>query len=95
MADLDAILEATVARPGDTLVFRVDHQMTKREFDLLMEHWESIAPQGLKAVFVTAAEMVLYRPLDREALAKALAEGFTAQEAIDIVMRNPLGGTDG
>jgi hypothetical protein len=62
MADLDPIKEVAVARPGDTIVFRVGREITHKQFDELMGWWRGVAPDGLKALFVSAEEMVVYRP---------------------------------
>jgi hypothetical protein len=57
----DLVKEAAVARPGDTLVFRVG-QMDRQHFDELRAKWDALMPDGPKAVFVTAEEMLVYRP---------------------------------
>lgn len=95
MGDFDFFKAVAIARPGDLIVVRVDDIATEREFNELVQRTSERIPDGIRLLAVRAEEMVLYRPLDRTALEKALAEGYTVQEAIDIVMRKPEGGTDG
>jgi hypothetical protein len=62
MTDLEAVLDATVLRPGDTLVLRVAADVSREWFEDFKAHLAGRLP-GVETVVVAGVEqMLVYRP---------------------------------